>query len=355
MNLKKRILVAPLNWGLGHATRCIPIINALIKHQFEPIIAGDGEALQLLKKEFPALIFLELPSYNMSYSKHGFLLKWHLLKKIPHILRAVKKEHQLVQNLIKDYDIKGIISDNRFGVYSKDKAFPSVYITHQLRVLSGFTTWITTKIHQNLIKKHDECWIPDFENSLNFSGTLGHHKNLKFNLKYMGPLSRFTKKEGTPTFDIMVLLSGPEPQRSLLEAKLLMELKDYEGPIIFVKGIVNGVQNKTTNKNMSLFNFMTSAELEEAIVKSKLIISRSGYTSVMDFAKLEKRVFFIPTPGQKEQLYLAKRLEAMNIAPFCKQNKFCLDKLKRADHYSGFNPMEAQTDFEWLFRLFKGE
>ena len=356
MTLKNRILVAPLNWGLGHATRCIPIINALIKHHFEPIIAGDGEALQLLIKEFPTLICLELPTYNMSYSNHGFLLKWHLLKKAPHILKAIHKEHQLVKNIIKDYNIKGIISDNRFGVYSKNKAIPSVYITHQLQVLSVATTWLTTKIHQAVIKKYDECWIPDFKTNPNFSGTLGHIKNSKLNLQYMGLLSRFSKTKAVQTHNLMVLLSGPEPQRTLLENKLLLELKTYRGSVIFVRGVIEKSSSVVQKEHLTIYNFMQSKELEQAIQKSQIIISRSGYTSIMDFATLEKKVFFIPTPGQEEQLYLAKRLESMNIAPYCKQDEFNLEKLKRLDLYSGFSHhFDVQPDFEKLFRLFKSE
>jgi len=353
MNIKKRILVAPLNWGLGHATRCIPIINALIEHGFEPVLASDGASLNLLKKEFPDLIHLELPSYNISYSKYGFLLKWHLFKNLSKLVIAVYKEKKIVQNIIKSHQIKGIISDNRFGVYSTKKTIPSVYITHQLKVYSGITTWLTTKIHHQIIKKFDECWIPDFENIPNLGDKLSHVKSQHLNLKHIGVLSRFSKKQkASSLYDIMVLLSGPEPQRSILEKKILAEFKDYNRPVILVRGVVETTQTKTETKNLTIYNFLTSVELENAIESSDLIVSRSGYTTIMDLAILGKKSFFIPTPGQTEQEYLAKRLANLNIAPYCKQNKFKIEKLKEINNYKGFSSFKKETNFETLFRLF---
>ena len=151
--MKKRILVASLNWGLGHATRCIPIINVLIEQGFEPIIASDGVALALLKKEFPNILCLELPSYNITYPKKGKYFKLKLIKNVPKLLRTIKAEEKATKNIVNKFGIKGIISDNRLGVYNKQVS--SVFITHQLRVLSGNTTWLSTKIHQKMIKKFD--------------------------------------------------------------------------------------------------------------------------------------------------------------------------------------------------------
>tara|TARA_R110000868_G_scaffold360484_2_gene622508 strand:- start:3929 stop:4996 length:1068 start_codon:yes stop_codon:yes gene_type:complete len=355
MDFKKRILVAPLNWGLGHATRCMPIIKALIEHQYEPIIASDGAALVLLKKEFPTLICLELPSYDIQYPKYGFLMKWQLFKTIPKLLYAVKKEKKTVQNIIKTYHINGIISDNRFGVYSTNPQIPSVYITHQLQVFSGITTWLTTKLHRKTIKKHQECWIPDFENQPYLSGNLGHIKNSKLKLKYVGPLSRFIKFKTASLYDLMVLLSGPEPQRTLLEEKILSELKGYTGTVILIQGIVGTAQKITQQNNVIMYNFMQSHELEKAIQCSNIILSRSGYTTIMDLAILKKKAFFIPTPGQDEQLYLAKRLKNFQIAPYCKQHNFTLEKLQEVKSYKGFDMIEHKAAFHDLFSLFEGE
>ncbi|MCB4807021.1 glycosyltransferase [Tamlana sp. 62-3] len=348
--MKKRILITPLNWGLGHATRCIPIINALIHFGFEPIIASDGVALSLLQKEFPELTTLELPSYKVTYAKKGKYFKLKILKNSPKLLKAIKAEKKVINSIIEDYNIDGIISDNRLGVRSKK--VPSIFITHQLNVLSGNTTWISTKIHQKIIKKFDVCWVPDTNGSLNLSGKLGHVKSFEIDTKYIGPLSRFKKTEAAIKNDVMVLISGPEPQRTLLEEKLLSEFKNFKGQVVFVKGKMEREQVIETAGNITIYNFMTSSLLEKTINESELVISRSGYTTVMDLAKLSKKAFFIPTPGQFEQEYLAKRLTELGLVPSCKQDDFTLKKLEQMALYKGLKAFNFEVDFAELFQPF---
>jgi uncharacterized protein (TIGR00661 family) len=348
--MKKRILVAPLNWGLGHATRSIPIINALILNGFEPIIASDGVALRLLRKEFPELSSVELPSYDVTYARNGKYFKLKLLKDIPKLAQAIKAEKRATKLFIENNEIAGIISDNRLGVY--DKRVPSVFITHQLHVLSGTTTWVSTKIHEKFIKKFDVCWVPDVKDEPNLSGKLGHPHTFEIPTEYIGPLSRFEKKPIPIVNDVMVLLSGPEPQRTLLEEKLILEFKNYNGKVVFVKGIMEPEQTIQVMGTMTVYNFMTSALLEKTINESALVISRSGYTTVMDLAKLNKKAFFIPTPGQFEQEYLAKQLTNLNLVPSCSQDNFTLEKLKNLDDFEGLKAFDFEADFKNLFNLF---
>ncbi|WP_100611079.1 glycosyltransferase [Confluentibacter lentus] len=351
--MKKRILVAPLNWGLGHATRCIPIINALLNFGFEPIIASDGDALALLQKEFPDLFSIELPSYKISYSKQKAYFKLKLLKDTPKILKAIKAEKKATKHIVKTNDIVGIISDNRLGVYSKK--VPSVIMTHQLNVLSGNTTWLSTLLHKKFIKHFDACWVPDFEDDNNLSGKLGHDNSIEIPIKYIGPLSRFLKKDSEILNNLLVILSGPEPQRTLLGEKLLEELKKHKEKVVLVNGNIEDEQTVQVVGNITLYNFMTTNQLEKTINESELIISRSGYTTVMDLAKLGKKAFFIPTPGQYEQEYLAKRLLELNIVPFCNQNDFTLDKLEQSKHFKGFESFNYETDYKDLFSFFERE
>lgn len=342
--------MAPLNWGLGHATRCIPIVNELIRFNFEPIIASDGVALELLKKEFPTLQTLELPSYKIKYSKKSKHFKLKLIKDSPRLLKTIKKEEKAIAHFIKTTTISGIISDNRFGV--RHKKVPSVFITHQLQVLSGSTTWLSTSIHQNIISKFDACWIPDYEGEKNLSGVLGHVKDFDAPLKYLGPLSRFKKQNLDIKHQLLVLLSGPEPQRTFLEEKLFKALESYKGNICFVKGVVESQQTNTQHQNMSIYNYMTSAELETAINESEIVLSRSGYTTIMDLIKLEKKAFFIPTPGQFEQVYLAEKLEAEDIVPYCTQDEFSIALLEQVKDYKGFTFEDFECNYKDLFRLF---
>ena len=349
--MKKRILITPLNWGLGHATRCIPIINALKKSGFEPIIGSDGASLNLLRKEFPNLEYVELPSYNITYPKNGSF-KWHFLKKSPTILSVIEKEQKVISSLVDSKRIDGIISDNRFGGFSKK--VPSVYITHQLNVLSGNTSWLSSKIHRKTINRFDECWVPDtIESSL--SGELSNDANITTKVKYIGSLSRFEKQDLAIEYDLLVLLSGPEPQRSLLEDLLFIQLKKFEVNIAFVRGVIEDKQAKDVNGNMTIYNYLNSFELNEVINKSALVLSRSGYSTIMDLAKLGKKAFFIPTPGQYEQEYLAKHLENLGITPYVKQQNFKLQDLEKIKQYKGFKSRPSQSLDSDLFGLFQSE
>lgn len=349
--MKKKILVAPLNWGLGHAARCIPIINALLQHHFTPVIATDGAALALLTKTFPHIEAFALPSYDIHYSKRGYLLRYKLFTEAPKIIKAIKNEQKMVAEIVKSQAIAGIISDNRFGVYHA--LIPSVYVTHQLKVLSGSTTWLSTKLHERYMKHFNECWVPDVAGHLNLSGKMGHHTINRPPVKYIGPLSRFKKTNEATLYDVMVLLSGPEPQRSILEKKLLTEFKNFNGRVLFVRGVIEPELQTHTQDNLTIYNFMTGTLLEKSLNASKLIVARSGYTTIMDMAQLEKKVFFIPTPGQFEQQYLAHEMRQKSLAPSCHQHDFTIDKLMEVSKFKGLKTIAHQTDFKALFRLFR--
>ena len=347
----KTILVAPLNWGLGHATRCIPIIKALQENDYIPIIASDGIALELLQKEFPYVQTLKLPSYQIEYPKNGKNLKWKLLKNFPQMLKAIWKEEKKIKKWIKKYEIDGIISDNRLGVFSKN--IPSVYLTHQLNVMTGNTTWFSSILHQHIIKKHNECWIPDLEGTPNLTGKLGHISTPDFKLKYIGPLSRMHKKEILKQYDLMIILSGPEPQRGQLEEKLKVEISNYKGNVVFIKGIIEKNKKKEQIENVTYYNYMNSRQLEQTYNESKTVLCRSGYTTIMDLVKLEKKAFFIPTPGQYEQEYLAKKLKEESLVPYAKQDHFCIENLKEIENYKGLPFIDTPTNWSELFEVFE--
>lgn len=353
MDNRKRILVAPLNWGLGHATRCIPIIRELLAQNLEPVIACDGDALALLKKEFPQLCFIEFPSYKIRYAEKARYFKLKMLWDSPKIFKAISAEKKQTEQLVTSLGISGIISDNRLGVSCKK--VPSVFITHQLNVLTGNTTWFSSKIHQEIIKKFDQCWVPDVAGIPNLSGRLGHLKKQNPKVKYIGALSRFNYLKNDEIYDLMVLISGPEPQRSMLESKLLQQLAHYPGEVLFVQGKIEAKQKVVQKNNILRYNYMNTTELEKAFSQSKLVLSRSGYTTVMDLAKLGKAAFFIPTPGQYEQEYLAKRLEKANLVPFCEQDKFELSMLERVAGFRGLSEVGRELNLSTFLRFFKGE
>lgn len=350
---KKTILVAPLNWGLGHATRCIPIINELLAHNYQVLLASDGAALSLLQKEFPHLPSLELPDYKITYAQNARGFKWKLASQALHILRAAGQEKKIIRQLVATGQIHGIISDNRLGV--RHKKVPSVYVTHQLEVLSGATTWLTTRLHRAVIKKHNACWVPDTAGSNNLSGRLGHPKKLPTQVSYLGILSRMKKTNLQKKYDIAVLLSGPEPQRSLLEVHLKKELQTVNKKIVFVLGKMDNQPTCHQENHFVIYNYLTSQELEQLINQSELVISRSGYTTLMDLATLEKKAFFIPTPGQYEQEYLAKRLQRLGIAPQCSQAVFTAKELEKTSDFKGLTRLPQAESWSLRFKLFEGK
>lgn len=347
---RKKILVAPLNWGLGHATRCIPIIKALLDNEFEPIIAGDGAALAFLQKEFPKLKYYSLPSYRIEYSKRN-TQKYLLLLNTPHVIRALLKEKKEVEKIHKKEGLSGIISDNRFGV--RNSKIPSIYITHQLNVLSGNTTFFTTLLHQKIISRFDECWVPDFIGQPKLSGDLSTHNNNNLKIRYIGAISRFKKKPSRKKYDLLILLSGPEPQRTILEDKLLLELNSFDQKVLFIRGILSEHKKEIFSNKVTVVNYMLTEDLEKALNDSELVLARSGYSTILDLAKLGKSAFFIPTPGQYEQEYLSNRMKELQIAPFENQDAFRLEMLERTEKYNGFTYLNNDHNLPVdLFKLF---
>ncbi|MCF6180605.1 glycosyltransferase [Lutibacter sp.] len=272
-----------------------------------------------------------------------------MLLKTPSIIKAIIKEKKLVADLIEKETISGVISDNRFGVYSKK--IPSVFITHQLKVLSGNTTWITSKIHQYIIKKFDECWIPDVASDFSLSGKLSAVKLKNIKIKHIGILSRFKPQTSSKKHDILVLLSGVEPQRTLFENKILKELSNFKGNVVLVRGVMDNSEIKTP-ANFKVINYLLGTDLEKIIIASKLIIARSGYSTIMDLAVLNANVLFVPTLGQFEQEYLAAYLFRKRHIPFFKQHKIKFSDIKNLNdigkfgNYSTIFPLEYFSFFE---------
>ena len=321
---KPRILIAPLEWGLGHATRCIPIIKELVKQNCEIFIAAEGATFYLLKNEFPEINFLPLMGYRMIYSRKKYFLAWKIISQFPKIVFTIYKEHQWLNKMVKQNNIDAVISDNRFGMYHNK--IPSVYITHQLLIKTGnaFTEKIAQRIHYYFIKKYTECWVPDFEvNGL--AGELSHPKKLPKKTKYLGALSRFELNTAVKKYNLLISISGPEPQRTIFEKHILKELLSYSGKVLFIRGLPEKNEEiKNENTSLEINNHLSAEKLNEAILQSDMIISRCGYTTIMDLVKLQKKAILIPTPGQTEQEYLAKYLMENKIFYTTDQKDFVL-------------------------------
>ena len=349
MNTKKRILVAPLDWGIGHATRCIPIIKALMVHKFEVIIAANGRPLHLLTTEFPNLEMIRFSGYDIKYPK--FLpMSISMLLQSPKILLALKKEHQLLEKIIEDYAIDGVISDNRYGLYNKK--VPTVFITHQLQIQSPYFSNFIKDFNYKYINKFDACWVMDDE-KINLAGDLSKPRILPSNTTYIGAQSRFEKWEEEKKYDFLAIVSGPEPQRTILEKGLIKALKDREEKSIIVLGKPE-LNTSEQLGNLTIKSHLNAKDLNTAILQSDLIICRPGYSTIMDLAKLGKKAIFIPTPGQTEQEYLVENFMQKGICFAQNQSDFDLQTaLDKSIAFTGFtNTGNNNTNWEKLFFLF---
>ena len=339
-----RILVAPLDWGLGHSTRCIPIIKELISEGCEVLIAADKKTYVLLKKEFPGVVFLRYKGYEIEYSRQKNFLSLKLALQAPKIFLRIFHEKRWLKRTIKRYKINAVISDNRFGMHNKK--IHSVYITHQLFIKTGnrFIEKIAQKVHYHFIKKYSVCWVPDEEKN-GLAGRLSHPKKIPGNVKYIGPLSRFSKLPNVQQeYDLLIMLSGPEPQRSILEKKIISQIKDLHKKIFFIRGLP-GEETKPENFNNTIFeNHVDANTLNQIMAQSKMVLCRSGYTSIMDLAVLGKEAILIPTPGQTEQEYLAKYLMEKRFFLSMQQKDFSIKKALElaADFY--FNVPEINAE-----------
>jgi UDP-N-acetylglucosamine transferase subunit ALG13 len=324
-----RILVAPLDWGLGHATRCIPVINELLKQNANVCIAAEGSQEHLLRAEFPEIDFISLPGYRIHYAKTSAGLIWQMIKQIPKITGAIRSENRWLKKIQQEYGFDAVISDNRYGLYHPE--IPCVFITHQLKIKSGIGKWaekILQKKNYKYISRFSQCWAPDADHENNLAGDLSNpQKKPAVPLKYIGWLSRFQKKEtGIKKNHICIILSGPEPQRGLLEEKIINEISHYNGTATIIRGLPGALSLIPSTNMIRFYNHLSSDKIHEEIAAAEYIISRSGYSTIMDIAALQKRSILIPTPGQTEQEYLAARLAQKNMAVCLKQKDFSLQK-----------------------------
>jgi UDP-N-acetylglucosamine:LPS N-acetylglucosamine transferase len=323
------VLVAPLDWGLGHATRCIPIIYELLNAGFEVFIAAEGTQKELLAREFPLISILPLKGYRISFGNKKWKTPLKILFQVPKILTAINKEKQWLKELLKQKHLDIIISDNRFGLYHP--SVYSVFLTHQLYIKTPFgalSNYLLQKINYRFINKFSGCWIPDTATNNNLGGILSHPAKMPLiPIQYIGIVSRIKKRELPVTNKLLVLISGPEPQRSIFESKVLQQLRDWKGQCILIAGQPAAAIEVKQIGGITVYNHLPSGEMESMINQADIIISRPGYSTVMDILPLGKKCIFIPTPGQTEQEYLAGYLAANNWCVTDEQARFSLARL----------------------------
>jgi UDP-N-acetylglucosamine:LPS N-acetylglucosamine transferase len=330
MNVKtvnpKRILVAPLDWGLGHATRMVPLIQALKARGHYLAIAADGRPFDFLKSRFPDTEIIRAEGYNITYPENEHLL-FHLAKSSYALYRAIQKEEKTANEIAARYKADIIISDNRLNFRSDNTR--NIYITHQLNIKAGLMSSAASKLHSLYYSKFDEVWVPDNEGKVNLSGELGHIQNVKMPVYYTGIQSRFSSCKQTSTVlhgKLVVLISGPEPQRTIFEEKVLSELHRTGNSAFVLRGLPGSIDNRKISGNVELISHLADQEMFHLIDGADVIISRSGYSTLSDLAKMNKKIIVVPTPGQTEQEYLAERFAQKGMLVTARQQDFNLQE-----------------------------
>ncbi|HTI12479.1 MAG TPA: glycosyltransferase [Puia sp.] len=348
-SLKKtpKILLAPLDWGLGHATRCIPIIKELLNQKCEVWVAASGDQKALLEEEFPFLSFVELPGYNIKYGKNRAFTLLKIVGSIPKILIRIKREKDWMRQFLAAEKPDAVISDNRYGLYAPGLC--SVFITHQLRIrtpLGSFADTLLQKVHYRAIRRFSSCWIPDLEGPDALAGGLSHPRQLpSIPTRYIGLLSRLERSSPagpgvSSSCDLLVLLSGPEPQRTLFEKKVLDQLSSYSGSTILVRGLPGsrtspglsgeggtaipaGAEGRQGGR-LTVYHHLPAGALNVVMEGAGIVLCRAGYSTIMDLLKLGKKAILVPTPGQTEQEYLGSYLSGKGVLLCREQATFSL-------------------------------
>ncbi len=352
--MAEKVIVAPLNWGLGHATRCIPLIRALVQLGVEPVLASDGRSLLLLQNEFPEWPAAELPAYGIRYGPGG--MAWNMIRQLPKIGRAVWREHRRIRRLARYFNARAIISDHRFGCFHPDLF--SVVIAHQLNIQAASPALARPagRLNRFFLGRFEACWIPDYPGTDNLSGALSHPSPLPSRTRYIGPLSRFDALEEEKRYDIVAVLSGPEPQRTLLERQLRRQLRRFPGRSLMALGKPEAGPLREQTGNLEIAGFLPANELNRAMAATRLVVCRSGYSTLMDLAAIGGKALLVPTPGQTEQEYLAGLMQERGWCCARPQADLCLERdIPQAMLFPGLprrRGMELTTFLkQWLEKL----
>jgi uncharacterized protein (TIGR00661 family) len=341
-----KVIVAILDWGLGHATRSVPLISAFLNRGVQVLLAGNGDSLEFLKAEFPSLATFELPPYAVEYPDTNDNMTLKMLRQMPRLRKVIAHEHVLLEGIVAREGVELVISDNRYGCWSSH--VPSIIVTHQTTILlPRYIKWLRKTVawfNRRMIYQFTQCWIPDYPGAHSLAGKLARFPDaIPARFRYIGNLSRFSgtvpsKPASVTKYDVIVVLSGPEPQRTILERLILSQLPKTSLRAFVVRGTRHPAGPLPAGVEGA--DFLNTTELETLLSEGTCVVARSGYSTIMDLAKLGKKAIFIPTPGQTEQEYLARRLKMMKLAYSATQRQFNLKRAWRASKsYTGFNFM----------------
>lgn len=303
------IIYGVCSWGLGHATRSLPVLRRLLSENNNITVISNGRSLEVLKKELGEQItYVDIPDYPMLLSENTRQFLAKSMVYWPVFIKRIEDGLAQLQKILdkKHYDC--IISDARYDMYSKK--IPSFFISHQMRIMNPLQIKMfehaMERFNMFFFKRYAGVMVPDYKEN-NLSGDLSHNlKRIDENtIHYVGVLSDFTRRPMNKNIDYLISISGPEPQRSILEETLASQAETLEGNVVITLGKAENYSIKK-KKHLTTYSFVTKELREELLNKAKLVVSRSGYSTLMDVAVVGTKALFIPTPGQIEQEYLSK-------------------------------------------------
>ncbi len=304
-----KIIYAVCSWGLGHATRSLPLIRKLISENNDLTIISNGRSLDLLKKELGLEIkYFDIPDYPMLLSENSRQFMAKSVIYWPTFIARLESGFSELKKILEKRKYDLIISDARYDIYNRK--IPSFFISHQIRIMNPLRIKMFERGSETFnlffFKRFYGVIIPDYKND-NLSGELSHdlRKIDEKKLHYVGVLSDFKKKKTEKDIDYLISISGPEPQRTILEEKLLSQIENLKKRIIVTLGKTESVE-KFNKKNIETYSFLSKEKREDFLNRAKLVVSRSGYSTILDLAVIGTKALMIPTPGQVEQEYLSK-------------------------------------------------
>ena len=355
-----KVLVAPLDWGLGHATRCVPVVREFLREGAEVELAVVKANAKFFREVFPELRQRIAPSYNIVYPKHGYNMAFWLLKNSLHLNAVMRYEHHFAEEMVERHGYDVLFSDNRFAFYSKNAY--SIYMTHQRRIAfpQAFSAFegVGTMWHANIMRKFDEVWVPDLEFFPGFAGSLSHSGATPGDkpMRYVGLLSRFSETaagssevastaagtvavagtavetfaKSVPNYKVVAVVSGVESARTQFEHQLRHALAEIPGRHMMILGKPALGQKSWTEGNIEFHTHLATDAFADAVRHADFVVSRGGYSTVMDMAKLDAKCIFVPTPGQFEQIVLAHDLSQAGYAVEIPAEKFSAQALAKA-------------------------
>lgn len=349
---KPLLLFSPLDWGLGHTTRSIPLLRAFQDEGWQIVVACASTQKSLLEAEINDLTFVNLPGYRVSYSARGSFTKAKIILQLIKILMQIKRERRWLQHYLRQNSIQAVLSDNRYGLFHP--SVPCVFITHQLQPRTGMgrnADKLFQSVLYRFIDRFSTCWIPDNERSPQIADELSHPtKKPSIPLVYLGPLSRLSSTASQPySYKLLVIISGPEPQRTVFEKQVLDELRklndnEPKSGFVLVRGLPGVSGRQSSYPNVTIFNHLESNKMNDLVSRSEFVLCRSGYSSLMDLLKLKKKMILVPTPGQPEQEYLAAYFQENAYAVSFNQSRFSLANALQTAEAFDYNLPEIDTE-----------